>query len=343
MKVNILELKAAIENKNVSIRKHPTEELYIYKYKANVTFEKLWNPTISICRGLILDDKYNVISKPFDKFYNKGELDENIIPYHLDYDVFDKLDGSLGISYLINNTPYLATAGSFDSVEALKGTEILHNKYKHLFDKFSSEYTFLFEIIYPKNKVVIEYNDIEDIFLLAVINNDTWLEVIDDNFINSIGFKVSEKYPKTEISKLQELNLKNKEGFVVRFSNGFRMKIKFEDYVSLHKIVTNISNKDVFDYISNNKDMNEILERIPDECYDWVQNVIKTTKANYEEIENYCKSVYKEFDNDKDAALYFLTTKHPTILFNMRYGMDYSHVIYKKIRPKYEKHFKSIM
>jgi RNA ligase len=84
--------------------------------------------------------------------------------------VFDKMDGSLGILYPTSQGMAVATRGSFTSEQALKATEILHEKYPEwaqiTYDWFRSNfdanwyevnYTDLVEIVYPENRIVVDY------------------------------------------------------------------------------------------------------------------------------------------------------------------------------------------
>ena len=63
----------------------------------------------------------------------------------------------------------------------------------------------------------------------------------------------------------------NHEGFVVRFSNGDRMKVKGEEYVRLHKIMTNLSTTAVWEVLSNGGSMDELLKDVPDEFYEKIK------------------------------------------------------------------------
>ena len=97
----------------------------------------------------------------------------------LPFEVFEKLDGSLGILYWLNNLPYIATRGSFESEQARHATEILHGRYQHTFSSMDTNKTYLFEIIYPENRIVVDYGEMDDLILLTVIDNQTGHESIE--------------------------------------------------------------------------------------------------------------------------------------------------------------------
>lgn len=273
----------------------------------------------------------NVVAIPFCKFFNIEEHKTKDIP-QLPFEVFEKMDGSLGILYWLNDKPFIATRSSFDSEQALKATEILYRLYSHTFNSLDKNSTYLFEIIYPQNKIVVDYGDIEDIYLLSRICNRTGKDlVISDN----IGFPIVKRYDGiNSLELLKEMNTYNKEGFVVRFSNGFRVKVKFADYVRLHKLTTNVTNVTIWEYLSEEKDFNELMEKVPDEYYDWVKKVQSGLINEFNCILIECKSVFRNFESRKEAAMYFKTQKYPTILFKMLDNRRVNKEIWNLIRPK---------
>lgn len=330
-------LKQMVDEKLVSVQKHPDAALYIYNYSPRVQFEKLWNEVTLQTRGLILDAEMNIIARPFKKFFNLEEHQPEDIP-QLPFDAYEKMDGSLGILYWLNNMPFIATRGSFSSDQALHATKILHNKYRHIFDKLDKSATYLFEIIYPENRIVIDYKSMDDIVLLTVNDIKTGNERIED-----IGFPVVKKYDGiNDLQELRAIEEKNKEGFVIHFKNGFRVKMKFAEYVRLHRIITGISNKAIWEYLSEGKSLEELLEKVPDEFYAWVKQTQNSLEIHYNEILNECKTVFKQFTTRKETALYFQTQKYPAVLFSMLDDKAFEKIIWKSIRPTYAKAFKTI-
>jgi RNA ligase len=123
---------------------HPTHPLIIWNYSARVQYEKIWTPTLIMCRGLVTDFKGIIIARPFGKFFNYEELKPEDIPNE-DFVVYEKMDGSLGILFNYEEEWILATRGSFTSPQAIKGKELLK---KYPLDKLNKNNTYLFEIIY---------------------------------------------------------------------------------------------------------------------------------------------------------------------------------------------------
>lgn len=332
--------KEEIENRiklgHVIRQWHPNGRLQILNYGPTVQYEKLWDDITMQTRGLILDTDYNVVARSFRKFFNIEEHKPNEIP-NLKFDAFDKLDGSIGILYFLDGKPYIASKGSFTSEQSKRATEILYTKYKHTFDKLNPSNTYVFEIIYPENRIVVNYGDTNDIIQLAVINTITG----SDMPMEDIGFPMVKKYDGiNDIESLKLLdNNNNKEGFVIRFSNGFRVKMKFAEYVRLHRIVTGVSNIAIWDYMATGKSFDELLERVPDEFYDWVKKTQFDISNNYETILQDCKNSFKILATRKETAIYYQTQKYPSVLFAMLDGFDYSVLIWKLVKPKHSKPF----
>ncbi len=324
-----------ISQNYIRVNKHPEHDLYIYNYTQNAQFERVWNEITISCRGLILDANGNVAARPFPKFFNLGEMESQILP-NTAFEVFDKVDGSLGILYWIDEVPFMASRGSFASDQSDKANKMLHGKYKASWPLLDKTKTYLFEIIYPENRIVLDYGASEELILLAVVDTHSGKEFP----LEDIGFPIVQKFDGIkDIRTLSALNLDNKEGFVIKYADNFRVKIKFEEYLRLHRIVTQVSNLNIWEFLKTNKSFEEILERVPDEFFTWVKQTKTNLENDYKAIEEQCKTDFKELESRKETALYFQTCKYPSVLFWMLDGKDYSEIIWKMIRPEFEKPF----
>jgi RNA ligase len=332
---------------------HPTLDLTIWNYSPKVQYERLWDDTTMQCRGLVTNSKGDIVARPFKKFFNYEEHTPEEIPNEF-FQVYEKMDGSLGILFNYKGEWILATRGSFTSDQSVRGKELLS---KYQYERLHPEYTYLFEIIYKENRIVCEY-DFEDLVLLGMIHTKTGDEINihnsnEDvrfkNMLSNIGFPIVTLY-KTwgeGYDILKEEISKDKEGYVIRFNNGFRMKIKGDEYVRLHKIITNISNRDIWGHLKDGLPLDDILDKVPDEFYDWVKKTKKDLEDSFKKIEREYQWIYKiimrneSAQNDrKEFASLAMGYKHPAILFNMFSGKDYEQIIWKLVYPSYSKPFK---
>lgn len=235
--------------------------LRLYCYTEETVYERLWNPINMLARGLILDvDKGEVVACPFPKFFNVGE-GAHTVP-DLPFEVFDKLDGSLIIIYWHDDRWQCATKGSFMSDQAQWAQNILDS----YLDKsnFIEGYTYLCEAIYPSNRIVVDYKGRERLELLAIYRSDG-SEINYDGvayLAQLLGWGMVQRYEFTNISELMEKAKTldcNSEGWVLRFSDGTRLKIKGDEYCRIHRLVSNLSPLNVWKVMRGREQPEEYL------------------------------------------------------------------------------------
>ncbi len=320
---------------------HPTLPLRIYNYTETVQFEKKWDYITSACRGLVVEiPTGKIIARPFPKFFN---IEEKKHVESDSFELYEKVDGSLGILFRYQGEVIMATRGSFASDQAKKGLEILWSKYElYITELFryraegaKNAKTILFEIVYPENRVVVRYDE-EKLIMLGAY--DKYHLEMDYHTLPPWPDKV-QKFEGMDYKTVQSLNTPNCEGFVVKFDNGSRCKIKFEDYVRLHRVMTNFSSKAVFECLKNGKDLNEVLKDTPDEFYANIKEFADELSDKYRLIERDCHEMFWAIDtpNRKKFAELALNSPFPSILFAMKDEKDYGSIIWKIIEPPFEK------
>jgi len=324
------DLENMIKEGYVKKNKHPFEDLYILNYTPKTQYEGFWNETTKNCRGLIVDKNNNIVSRCFKKFFNYSEVKDQADNYlsNSKYSVYEKVDGSLGISYFIKNKPYIATRGSFESDQAKKATQILSNKKI----KLDETLTYLFEIVYPENIIVVNYGKKEDLILIGAIETETGKEVdIHENFF---GFDVCEKIYCDSVENLDK-NKSNFEGYVVKFEDGFRFKIKLEDYVRLHKLLFGLSSREIWSCLQAGTELD--LSNVPDEIFSWIKSTKNKIIERYNQIEYDCQNIFRsiEYKNRKEFAEKALKQEHPGVLFKMLDNRPYSNILWDAVKPDY--------
>jgi RNA ligase len=325
---------------------HPTLDLTIWNYTEKVQYEGLWDEITLMCRGLVTNSKGEIVARPFKKFFN---MEEGKHTPTSEFEVYEKMDGSLGICFFYNDEWHMATRGSFTSEQAIKGRELL-NKYKYRYS--STDCTYLFEIIYPENRIVVNYGTNEKLVMLAVIQTNSGEEYdIYDWKYNELGFELVKKYDGIkDYSTLKSMISNDAEGYVIRFSNGDRMKIKGEEYLRLHKIMTNLSTTAVWEILSSGGNIDDILKDVPDEFYKKIKLYVSTLNYGYYQYYNQLGKAYdyfrfgkygdKEVEPTKKEFAEFIKDKHPiakSIMFAMWDGKDYDKIIWKALKPEYKK------
>lgn len=364
MKLTKKILNDYVERGLVEENRHKSLPLSIYNYSRDCQFEGNWDDVTLQCRGLIMDDQERIIGRGFNKFFNYEELTQPAPWTSSDYVyVQEKMDGSLGLLFYYAGDWHLATKGSFHSDQAVRGMEIIRNK--HFLPAFQKEYTYVVEIIYPENRIVVEYPDEKVTFLSVFLNRsfECWNDGGDDELhwttsqavLKMNGVKQSDLVKTEQVfdgldhefyKKLKARNLHNQEGYILRFfPSNFRCKIKFEDYVRLHKILTNFSNVDIWDALRANQDFGHILQNVPDEFDSWVKQVKTELTEKYSKTEAAYRKIFETINTTEGSedrkvfAQSALKYKMSSILFAMKDGKDYSETIWKSIKPTYAKPF----
>ena len=322
---------------------HPTLPLTIWNYSEKCQYEGLWDETLLMCRGLVTDDKGDIVARPLKKFFN---IEENKHTPTEKFEVFEKMDGSLLLVFWYEGQWVVATRGSFTSDQAIKGRELLK---KYNTDIMFRHMTFCFEILYPENRICVDYGYYEDIVLLATF--DKWGKEYDISDWDEWGFTIVKKYDGiTDYKKLKELNTPNKEGFVIKFSNGDRCKIKFEEYLRLHKIMTNVTTTGVWEYLKNGEDVLEILKDVPDEFYDKIKSYVRDLRYSYFQISERAGKLHDGFRYGKYGDVDPEPTKKEfaefvfkqqkilqPVMFAMWDKKNYDEIIWRIIRPEFKK------
>lgn len=327
-------LRKMIDLGYVNVTKHDFVDLYILNYSKICTIDQMWNDVTEKCRGLIVDAVGNIRALPFKKFYNYEEIqDKSIIP-NLPFKAYEKMDGSLGISYWIGNTMFLATRGSFKSEQAQIGTAILHSSGWDVLNQLDKNLTYLFEIITPEDPKVVNYGELEEIFLLAVIDTNTGKELNIDDFDHL--FRPVPEYRDVKMWRnlRERIDGTNREGFVIKFENGFKLKLKYQEYFELHRLLYDLSDNAIFDMLRNDQldDLQVIIDKLPEPQKIKIEYIINQYITSFNVIKMQCINDFRsDFEIRKDAAEYFKTCKYPSVLFAMLNGEDVTRYIWKII------------
>lgn len=353
-------LNEMIAKRYINVQVHPEFGYRLYNYSKSCSMDGVWNDATIQCRGLVTDSDGNIISRPLKKFFNIEEIEGKAeIPNELPEKIYEKIDGSLGIMYWNRECrPYITTRGSFSSDQAKWASSFLINSILSLdyecelrgllletheeetddgmeYDILDRvKYTLLFEIVYPEDRHVVDYGGEKSLTLLAIIDNETG-EEIDPEWLNEY-FDVAKSFDVTsDWMKIREAyDGSNAEGFVVKFRNNFRVKMKYDDWFKKNFIMTGLSKRRVVEFIMGGdiKGFVETVNKLNEENKIYYKKVYLELMEMYNEIEYDAYSEYREFDTDKEAAEYFKTCKHKSILFSIRRNKRYSDIIWKEIR-----------
>ena len=134
--------------------------IYVLKYSKKVFFDDLWNEYLEECRGTIVDEDFNVISRPFTKIYNFGvEKKAPKIDDDTEVTAYRKVNGFMVAMTWYNDDILVSTTGSTDSSYVDMAKEMM---LKHMsWDKWQTELllskgvTLMFECVHPNDPHIV--------------------------------------------------------------------------------------------------------------------------------------------------------------------------------------------
>lgn len=244
------ELAAEIAGGWVNVAHHPdAENLTILNYSNRTQYANRWNPVTLAARGLIVDAADDtIVARPFPKFFHAADepsatFDDRALR------VFEKVDGSLGTVYTApDGLPAVATRGRFDSDQAQWATRWLRDT--HPLWRPRPGWTTQVEIVYPDNRVVVDYGDTAELVWLADRHIATGAEILDpvgDRWDwpgrRAQHFDLGTINDPKGLADLEDLNPAGEGFVVVDAAVGRRWKVKFARYVTAHQLLFGLSDR----------------------------------------------------------------------------------------------------
>lgn len=261
-------------------------DLRIYSY---VNHCKIWNDITLNSRGIIYNRHTGeVVAQPFPKFFNmnqRRETQERNLPWKNGFRIFQKYDGWFGILYRDNGQHRISTKGSFKSIGALWATEFLK---RYDLTELPDEVTLLFELICPATRIIVDYGDREDLVLLAAYNRHTgeeydWEQV--EMWGKKFGFTIVESYDQHWLGycrgQIKTVPGTELEGFVIRFTNGLRIKIKSEDYFRRSHLLAGLTPLKIWATMINGKVSEELWKYVDKENHDLLRKISESLESKY--------------------------------------------------------------
>jgi RNA ligase len=281
------------------------DDLQLWKYSNRCVYDRMWTKTTVLGRGLILDlAERKVVATPFPKFFNLGE-DGGGLP-DMPFEVFEKLDGSLIILFHHRGKWRTVTRGAFESSQAKWAAEQILSCNV---DALVPGTTYLAEAVYPENKIVVHYDE-PALVMLAGYHPDggelSYAEV--QASAQVMGWRAAERYQFNSIAEMMQ-NVaglpRDQEGYVLRFENGLRIKLKGSEYRRIHALISNVTPLAVWELLSNGDDVEAIRRDLPEEFWTDFDDIVAILKGGFDDRITKVKEVCEPLagQTDKEVGL----------------------------------------
>ncbi|MEH3065298.1 MAG: RNA ligase [Methylobacterium radiotolerans] len=241
--------------------------LHLYCYTQRCVYDQAWDAYSLMARGLIVDPAARrVEATPFPKFFNLGEGGRTAPAGP--FEAYDKLDGSLIIAFYFAGRWRAATKGAFDSSQAAWAQARLDAMdTRHL----APGATYLFEAIYPENVIVVRY-PVAGLYLLAAYHESgvemDYCELSRICIATGLPLVASEGFDSiADMVRTATTLPGDKEGFVVRFEDGSRLKIKGDEYKRLHGLISRCTPLAVWEILAAGGNPDAMRRELPEEFW----------------------------------------------------------------------------
>lgn len=311
----------------------PYAPLFIYTYSTITELEEKWDKYTLMSRGLVIDDKGNVVIKCIPKFFNAGQkFAENVKLSDPKTEITMKNDG-----YLIQikkDSKYgliITSKGSFTSDMVQKAQEIVKA------DQLKENWTYICELCcnFPGDEAIIvkRWKEEPKLCVWAVIDpegNEVELSNVEipDCFERTVEFSY--------YSALEYMKRNDVEG-VVGKNGEKRVKFKTEHFMMMHRLISDIRKVRVWELLSQGLDLDSVS--IPDEFLptmkEWRRQLL-TQKSVYE---TEAEIIYKKYADktDKEFAMSDVDPFYKKLVFNMRKGKPNEKILWGVIRESIRK------
>lgn len=329
------ELQAFIAAGMCTRRKHPVLPLWIHNYSQRAQFEfgaEDWPEALRDARGLVLDDDARVVARGLRKFFNLSQLTR--LPEGKP-EFFEKADGSLILAFEFEGRRVCSTRGSFDSVQASWSERWFGLKHPSFVPE--AGITYCLEAIYPGNRIVVDYQGVEELAVLAALDSETGADRDDALEALTGHFRMVRSYGVQEPSAIPGVE---REGFVLRWPDGTRAKVKLEEYTRVHRLIYGTSTKTIWAMLRAGRSPEEQAAILPAEMRQWIADYADTLRVAHAGIIKEYEELFAqrpEGVNRAEFAEWAKGARHPKLLFKMLDGKALEDEVWRMIEPEFSR------
>ena len=289
------------------------DDFVLFRYNlmdTDAQFWKAYNGLYKECRSVVLDKKNDcLVLTPYRKFFNLNETEEtlesvirNRMKHASVIEFSDKLDGSMQSARYYNNRIILAGTSALDvnvSFRVRIGYSLISENYERML-KDHPDLTFIFELICKEDAHIVVYSEEQrGLYLTGVRNTNTgeqWMykDVIDiAEKYNVLHTTVINTNFDDIIETLDQKKSNEAEGFVINI-DGYKVKLKYNDYVKLHKAIAKMLSTNLIIRCIEDGTWDDVRSKIPESYRPDADTVANTVKAYVRMMNNTVQKLYHE-------------------------------------------------
>lgn len=304
--------------------------LAIYTYTDQCVYESAWDEITRHARGHIFDlHTGECVARPFPKFFNLGENRETLpdrFPWDQPYEIYEKMDGWLGVLYRHAGQFKVASRGSFHSSGSVWATQFLQQRDLSFLPE---EATLCFEIIHPEHRIILDYGGQQTLIVLAAFNRFTSEEyprAVVARWAEAMGLPIVPMLSCMSLEDLKRTHLDQQrcEGFVIRFHDGRRVKVKTDWYLRLSRILSDLNPITVWGAMKAGKVPETYLVSIAEELRPLADKYRAILEGQYArallDIEQTAGPILAQYGSDRKTLALYLSS-HQAVLGHRRSGI----------------------
>jgi RNA ligase len=167
--------------------------------------------------------------------------------------------------------------------------------------------TYLFEAVYPENRIVVHYPEPALVMLAAYDDGGrelTYEEVI--GVCGALGWRAARRYEFTSIADMvsHAASLpRDDEGFVIRFSNGLRLKLKGAEYRRIHALISRCTPLAMWEAMAAGDDLDAIRRDLPEEFWTDFDDIVRLLSGSLSALEAKVATVAQSVAHLSDKEL----------------------------------------
>lgn len=313
-------------------------------------FWDLYDGLYKECRSLVIDIVgEDIVLSPFKKFRNLNECEETSLKSiesrilrAKNIEVSNKLDGSMQSARWYNGEIIMSGSQSLDKDLSWR----LQDGYNMLFDspnylkmlKSNPNYTFIFEYISLDDAHCVVYTKEDEGLYLVGIRDSTngvqfsYKDVVD--MANKFSVRTTTLYNMNlddVLDSLSKYKSNEKEGYVLNI-NGFMVKVKCDDYVNIHNILSKVSSVNVVIKSIADDTFDDLISKVPTLYRDRVMDTATIVFDYLRKTDDKVNQYYKEAPKDNIGTFMKWVTDYVP-----NYYQSYVRNIYKGIDNNYIK------